>query len=583
MPLAHTWDLSSIASFKAVLGEQLDYYETATRLGKEFGDDPREPEWSLARSLLYHLTPRPDLSDPGSRIYAPMIELADGRSQPETVGAAAEATLTAWADAYEIFGDFPLVVARVADLLWLRRHGSSPHQYAQAAQKALRALWHYPGMPDVSRADCLVRALDVVSEANIKHEAAATINELVAAARASLHGPQRSPGVFMRLIPRLAALPTRQRPAELNDLIRSAADEYREETFILDAVLQLRLQLAGSDPAQRRAAATEIVHMWEQAADDTVPLVAFRHIEQALAVARTEGLSGEIERLRVRLQELSRQDQGFTEFSIGIDIPAAEVEGFIAKFLAGDRPQAWLRRFGSYCPVHQDRELVASQVRELMQQAPFQFLVSKIQFNDQGLPIKLIAGHEEHFRQALIDQDSGSITVWSVFAAEILDRMMADPQMTTQLIAEFLAQGVFDAALAEGVARAFEHYAAGRYEEALLCCVHRLEAALRAASMDLGLVVYTEPVAATNRLGSFKALGDLLRGLIGRTPENERSYLHLLLADPLSLNLRNRALHGLMQDISKRDAALVLHAASLLALWQRTIVNAPLSGTEPRA
>lgn len=573
MSLTYAWDDSTVASFKAILGEQLDYYETATRMGSVLGENPPEPAFSLARALIYFPAHRPHLDDPGSQVYAPMVEMTDGQSHPETVGAATDATLAAWADALEVFADFPLIVARAADLLWLRRHGATPYRYAQAAQQAMRALWTYAGIPDVFRADYLVRALDIIREANIKREIAPAVGEVVAAAQQSLQSEHWNPGVSLRLIARLVALPKGEHPAELDDLIQAATDVYRRDPFILDAVFKLRLQLAGSDLERRKAIALEIVDLWKSAAKDAVPLIAFRHIEQAMAVARAEGLTDQIEALRLRSQELSRQDEDFAELSVDINIPADQVEAFIAQFVKGDDPRIWLGRFGSYCPVQKDREQVAEQVRTLMSQAPLRFLATGVRFNAQGFPIKYTVGGDEHFAQAVLDHDTEAITFWGVFASEVLDRMLANGRLTTQLIAETLVEGVFDAPLAAGVARAFEHYRQQRYEEALLCCIPRLEAALRLACMELGLVVYIDPGSAANGLGGFKGMGDFLHALVGRTPEHHRLFLKTLLADPVGINLRNRAMHGLMQDVSKQDAALVLHAAATLGRWQITVTE----------
>lgn len=220
MSLTHAWDDSTVAAFKAILGERLDYYETATRMGGVLGDNPSEPAFSLVRALLYHLMPRPHLSDPGARVYGPRFEQGGGRSLPEPVGAATEATLVAWADAFELFTEFPLIVARTADLLWLRRHGEAPHRYAQAAQQAMRALWTYSGILDVFRADYLVRALDIVLGGNIKREITPAIGELVVAATQSVQGDESNPGVFLRLIGRLVALPKRLLVAKIMSRFR---------------------------------------------------------------------------------------------------------------------------------------------------------------------------------------------------------------------------------------------------------------------------------------------------------------------------------------------------------------------------
>jgi hypothetical protein len=273
------------------------------------------------------------------------------------------------------------------------------------------------------------------------------------------------------------------------------------------------------------------------------------------------------------LQEIGRGDQGLVEFSAEVNLPSEHVEAFIGQFLAGDDPRAWLARFGSYCPVQADRDAVAEQVRAAMRESPIYYLTTLVKLNGQGLPVKILSGDDARFAQAVIDHDTRGITSWGVFAAETLGRIVADPRTTPEAIAGFLTEGIFDELLSDGLVRAFGHFAAGRYEEALLCAVPRLETALRSASMELGLVVYTEPAAARNGLGTFVGLGELLAGLKGRTPDAERAYLTLLLSDPLSLNLRNRALHGLMQQVSKQDAALVLHAAATLALWHKTTTN----------
>jgi hypothetical protein len=573
MGLAHEWHEGTIAALKKALDEGLDQYETAARMIALLGPEPHRHAASVVRALQYHPAPRPHLKDPGSRIYAPMFEIG-GSCHPEPVGEATEETLSAWADALDLLAAYPLVVARLADLLWLRRFGAKPYVYAQAAQQALRALWAYPSIAEVYRADCLTRALDITAEAGMKEHAVETVGELVSAAKQVLANPEPMPGPSLRLLTRLAALPAKQRPVEMADLLGVAGTAFSADPFSLDAVMQLRLQLAGADPEARRTVATDIVELWEAAAEDAAaPLVAIRHLEQALAVARSVGLREDTQRLLVRLQEISRGDQGLVEFSAEVSVPSEHVEAFIGQFLAGDDPRAWLTRFGSYCPVQDDRDAVAEQVRAAMRESPFYYLATLVKLNVQGLPVKILSGDDARFAQAVIDHDTHGITSWGVFAADILGRIVADSRTTPEAIAGFLTEGIFDELLSDGLVRAFGHFAAGRYEEALLCAVPRLETALRSASMELGLVVYTEPAAARNGLGTFVGLGELLVGLKGRTPDAERTYLTLLLSDPLSLNLRNRALHGLMQQVSKQDAALVLHAAATLALWHRTTIN----------
>ncbi|MFL6111329.1 MAG: DUF4209 domain-containing protein [Catenulispora sp.] len=142
-----------------------------------------------------------------------------------------------------------------------------------------------------------------------------------------------------------------------------------------------------------------------------------------------------------------------------------------------------------------------------------------------------------------------------------------------------MSESIFGAELAAGIGRAFSHYVAGQFEEALFCCLPRIEAGIRAVSMTLGLPIFIDPGSSRSGIGGYKALGELLEGLDGMVPEHHRRYLQLLLANPLSINLRNRAFHGLMQEVSRQDAALVLHAALLIGLW-RASSAAPPTGDE---
>lgn len=218
--LTHEWDDSTVAALKKALDEGLDQYHTAVRMIGLLGPEPQVHAACVVRALQYHPMSRPQLKDPGSRIYAPMVEM-DGTSHPEPVGEATDDTLSAWADALELLAVYPLAVSRLADLLWLRRFGPKPYLYAEAAQRALRALWTYPGIAEVYRADCLTRALDITAEAGMKTQAADTVGEVTSAATQVLANAGPMPGPCLRLLTRLASLPTKQRPPELAGLLEA--------------------------------------------------------------------------------------------------------------------------------------------------------------------------------------------------------------------------------------------------------------------------------------------------------------------------------------------------------------------------
>ena len=61
-------------------------------------------------------------------------------------------------------------------------------------------------------------------------------------------------------------------------------------------------------------------------------------------------------------------------------------------------------------------------------------------------------------------------------------------------------------------------------------------------------------------------MGELLGLLQGPLPESTRRYLKVLLSEVTGLNLRNRIGHGLDDEITQREAALLIQCACHLRL-----------------
>jgi hypothetical protein len=83
-------------------------------------------------------------------------------------------------------------------------------------------------------------------------------------------------------------------------------------------------------------------------------------------------------------------------------------------------------------------------------------------------------------------------------------------------------------------------------------------------------------------MGAYKGLGELLSLLEGRVPEHQRRYFAVLLTERTGMNLRNRSAHGLMEAVSREEAALALHVLLAISLWSAGAPG-PSEGKEPRA
>jgi len=179
-----------------------------------------------------------------------------------------------------------------------------------------------------------------------------------------------------------------------------------------------------------------------------------------------------------------------------------------------------------------------------------------------------ITTDEQKFRKALADYESNGIVVWSVLLVEALDRLAKSGGVDADAVAEHLAGEILDSDAAAALGRAFDHYNNGDYEACLMTALPRIERAIREAARQAGLAVYDEPRSDGTRYGAYKGLGKLLRVLKDHVPESHRGYMERALVDQLSLNLRNRALHGLMAQVVPGDAAIALHISLILGLWR---------------
>ena len=96
------------------------------------------------------------------------------------------------------------------------------------------------------------------------------------------------------------------------------------------------------------------------------------------------------------------------------------------------------------------------------------------------------------------------------------------------------------------IARAFEYYWTGLHEDAGLILPPLIEGMIRKFAHSSGIAII-QNTPSGNNTGGIRTLGTLLHDLIG-SPQGYNpavwQYIYSLLADPLSINIRNRVAHG---------------------------------------
>lgn len=560
------WSPDLIVAISEAIAESGEFYELSGRVKAALPEELPDAAKALIRALDYH--PRRPTDRPASAddVYGSMVTTADGYSYPEALSSVTQATVAAWSDAAMLFTSNDVLNARLHDLLWCVRARPRPDVHARSAHAAFRRLWGDDAIAFVHRSDGLIRALDLAVELRDQQLVDEVVVDIVNAVRQTLQAQEWAPGVAIPMIEALAGLREPVQPPELDALISDAEARYAEDPFIVEALLMLRMQRS-QDVDERKRVALEAVEMWKHHAETRGGLVGTSHLERALELARNEGLSATADGLRALLQQpRTSTELGMEQHVTELSIPREVVDGFLSTFVDTSASDETFARLAAHLPIT-DTGADAELVRQQMLQHPLLHTFPTVVTNAEGMPLAHVISDEQHFSHALIRHHSMAITLWGSFLRQIFSMVEAEERLTVADM-ERLAQGQFvDAATAEGVARAYSDLLAGDYEGAMHRLLPRIERIVRDVARSLGLPVYREPTLDGRSLGAYKGLGELLGLLEGRVPEQHRRYFAVLLTERTGLNVRNRAAHGLMREVSIEEAALALHVMIVLCRW----------------
>jgi hypothetical protein len=141
-------------------------------------------------------------------------------------------------------------------------------------------------------------------------------------------------------------------------------------------------------------------------------------------------------------------------------------------------------------------------------------------------------------------------------------RRFGDP--THEEFAAAFTTELIDPVVADMLAHGAQLILTGDCDAGANVVLPRVETIIRNMVRRTGQAVIVEPSGDVP--GGVRSLGVLLNQLRGALDEGWRRYLVNALVDPLGLNLRNRALHGLLDRVDESEATVVLHIAAYLTL-----------------
>jgi hypothetical protein len=549
-----------LARLEHALRDGDNWEDAGLRLRRTVGDD----EIEIARPFVFGLGYR--LLEPGEEERRQLAGCAFGTAVrmngfefPPPLAELDASILDAWAEFVTATSN-AVARSRFHDLLWERRYANA-HVHASEAARAYLELAAGRWSP-LDRCRCAVRALEIARSTNNPLLAGEAGEHCVALARCDLATEEWSPGVALRAIEALVALPTDLRPEATRELLGKAAERYGRDPSIAQDIAELCSTL--SPPEQREKIWNDQVQVWRDAAEHAGGLARYSLRQRALEIALNHGLKDLADAIRLDLQTTSPDELEWQEFSSDISFTHDEVEQYLATIVSDDSWQQAVRRFGAYGPPTGQVDVNDATVRKHAQAFPLRWLTPTQIIGAHGALVFHAVSEDERVRLERVRLEGLGLVVFAPLAIRALegirDRFGAPDE---EPLAELLSTGPISSELGRRLASAIGYYWRGDYDAAGHLLAPRLEAAVRHLCVTIEIPV-TKPPRGPEP-GGVITLGALLDDLEGRMDESWRRYLLHLLADPLGLNLRNDIGHGLVGIVDRYQAALLIHATCHIA------------------
>ena len=221
-------------------------------------------------------------------------------------------------------------------------------------------------------------------------------------------------------------------------------------------------------------------------------------------------------------------------------------------------------------PVGDPRE-TERMVDERAQEFVFMNLAIRDVFDEHSRLIRHAETDESKRELNILGDEANRIRWDAQFRQVALDRIAERCAVNRVSLTNFFRTELIDEEQAGAFARAFEHYWAERPDEALLIAMPRIESVFRKSLEASGGVIYDPPRG--DRPGGVRGLGSVLHDLAGLATNEVVDwwrFFHIALTEsPPGLNLRNRYVHGLALEATKRDTVVVLRICVLLRFLGR--------------
>ena len=373
---------------------------------------------------------------------------------------------------------------------------------------------------------------------------------------------ERAPGVVLPLLEALHDDSSLGRD-RVRELASACREEYADDPWSLGRVNDVLVAL--TDPAEHQVLALEQVDAFRRLANESDGIQRLLFLQQAAEAARLAGASSVADELRVEIEGLGPDDLALRQLEVGVNVDASAIEGHIAWLVGSDGLESALARLGSVVPSGSqpdNREFI----EELRREHPLSSIFPTRVLGPAN-SVLVEVGAEDSLDHELTQHEARSAAFYSTLLPRAIRGIIQKYGPDLETLGNALTCDVVDASAARGIARATLELCAGEADVAGHLLAPRLERVIRSWVQSLGIPVTTD--ATGRRVGGVRGLGSLISALNGHIDESWRRYLRAVF-DPRGLNLRNRILHGLVDEVDETAGGLMIHIACAVRFGRLT-------------
>ena len=474
----------------------------------------------------------------GARVYPRHLEDVDDDTLRVWAGCAADASL------------HPLLRARLADLLWVRRHEPARGWFRIAVEAYVKLADTPAHIVEIEGG--LRRAVDICAESNHSDLQSVPLAALQLLVERTLASDRDLYGVCWRAIRTLAVNGHR-----FSGLLDAGLSRYGSDPDRKSELLEIAIG-ASQEANEIKGLRLQQIAAYEAAADTCAGLLRVSHLDTARKIAAAGGLTEHENRLTAMIERTDMTHDWHT-IEIPIEVDAEPMRSQAASIVGDDGLLPALARFSQFVPTG-DPERSRTFVTELASQHPLLSLITRFEFGPEGGVARRPTDHDDRVAADLGLHDANAIMLFAGALGKWVLEALLDrhgPDLQPMLVDCFGNAPAIRAEQAEQIATSFNHWASGDSAAAGSVMASVVEPLVRGVCRQLAINV-------TRTDGQVRTLRSLLRALEPRLDPAQARYLEAALIDPRSLNLRNRAAHGLDPHPPHYQFVVLFHIACLL-------------------